>query len=114
MPNSCTFSGPNGNLSFWCFDGTRENLVADYFTSFSPISISQTRELWVGQRIETSSNVPKKPWKQTTAQIRGAFEVLAKVEDLTIISYETNPFFTTLGGTANDEVLLPKLQTIMI
>ena len=114
MPNSCTFSGPNGTLNFWCFDENRRDFDAEFFTSFSPISVSQIRELWVGQRTATFSRVAKKPWKQTTARVRGAFEVLTEVEDLTIVSCETKPFFTTLGGTVNDEVLLPKLQTITI
>jgi len=112
MPNSCVFSGPNGHLRFWCFDSTRNHFDADFFTSFSPISVSQITELWVGQRTENFAR--KRPWNQDAARVRGAFEVLTRVQDLTIVSCETNPFFTTLGGTANDQVLLPKLQTVTI
>ena len=109
MPNSCVFSGPNGDIRFWCFEGARQNFDADFFTSFSPISTSQIRELWVGQRDQR-----RRPWEQTTARVRGAFEVLSKVEDLTIVSCETKPFFTTLGATLDSGVLLPGLRRLTI
>ena len=38
MQNSCTFSGPSGNLSFWWPLGTRINFDVHFFTSFFPIS----------------------------------------------------------------------------
>ena len=113
MPNSCTFSGPNGNLSFWCFEA-RKNCDAHFFTSFSPISISQIRELWIGgsgQHFLSSANTP---WKQTTAGVRGAFEVLTTVEHLTLVSCETKPILTTLQATVDSGVLLPKLKKLRI
>ena len=114
MPNSCVLSGPNGTLRFWCFRGTRENFDAGFFTSFSPISVLQITELWVGQRTESHFGGESEPWKQTVAGIRGAFEVLTKVEDLTIVNCETDPFFTTLGATVDDEILLPELESLTI
>ena len=114
MPNSCVLSGPNGTLRFWCFEGARRNFDADFFTSFSPISVLQITELWVGQRTESHFWGKSEPWKQTVAGVRGAFEVLTKVEDLTIVSCETEPFFTTLETTMNGGVLLPGLQRLTI
>jgi len=111
MPNSCNFSGPNGNLSFWCF-GARENFNADFFTSFSPISISQIRELWVGgSPFFSTSNTP---WKLTAAGVHGAFEVLTAVEDLTLVSCETKPVLTTLLVKANGEISLHGLKRLTI
>ena len=110
MPSSCVFSGPNGDIRFWCFEA-RKNFDADFLTSFSPISVSQIRELWVGQRAETDLNTP---WKQTTAGVSGAFTVLAKVEDLTVTSCETKPIFTTLGATADRGILLPGLRRLTV
>jgi len=111
MPNSCTFSGPNGNLNFWCY-GARGKLNADFFTLFSPISVSRIRELWVGgQPFLATANTP---WKLTTAGVRGAFEVLAAVEDLTLVSCETKPVLTALLVKANGEVLLPGLKRFTI
>ena len=118
MPNSCVLSGPNGNLRFRWFDGTRTNFDAEFFTSFSPISILQITELWVGQKTESCPrDYPRDkstPWKQAVPGVRGAFEVLTKVECLTIVSCETEPFFTTLGATVNGGVLLPRLQRLTI
>lgn len=111
MPLSCTLSGPNGNLAFWCFYGTREHFDADFFTSFSPISVLQIKELWIGQESEFGRGVP---WKQTAAGVQGAFEVLTKVEDLTIVSCETGPVFATLGATVDGGILLPRLQNLTI
>jgi len=110
MPMSCTLSGPNGNLGFWCFEGTREHFDAYFFTSFSPISVLQIRELWIGH--ENDRNY--EPWEQTAAGIRGAFEALTKVEDLTIVNCETEPFFATLGATVDGGILLPRLQSLTI
>jgi hypothetical protein len=115
MPNSCVFSGPNGTLRFWCFD-ERNNWDADFFTSFFPISVSQIRELWVGQSENTLHylGVPNKPWKQTTAGACGAFAVLTEVEDLTIVSCETKPIFTALETTVDGGILLPRLRTLTV
>ena len=112
MPISCILSGPGGNLRFWCFRGTRENFDAEFFTSFSPISVSEIRELWVGHR-DRSSTSPR-PWEQTPAGVRGAFGVLTKVEDLTIVNCDTMPFFSTLGATVDGGVLLPRLRKLTI
>jgi len=112
MPNSCILSGPNGNLRFWCFHGTRGDFDAAFFTSFSPISALEIKELWVGQ--ETKSHTVNKPWKQTVAGAHGAFAVLTKVEDLTIVSCETGPIFAALDTTADDGVLLPGLRRLTI
>lgn len=109
MPNSCILSGPNGNLRFWSFDLTRGRFDAWYFTSFSPIFVLEIRELWVGQNGATRA-----PWNQTVAGARGAFGVLTKVEDLTIVSCETGPLFATLGAIAGDCVLLPGLRRLTI
>ena len=114
MPNSCILSGPGGNLRFWCFEGTRDNFDAGFFTSFSPISVSGIRELWVGQRSKISSCSSRRPWKQTAAGVHGAFGVLTKVEDLTIVNCETEPFFSALEPTADDGVLLPGLWKLTI
>ena len=85
----------------------------DFFTSFSPISALQIRELWVGWGTKSYFGSKPGPWKQTAAGVRGAFKVLTKVEDLTIVSCETKPFFATLGATA-DGVLLPRLQRLTV
>jgi len=114
MPNSCTFSGPNGHLSFWCFQENREAFDAEFFTLFSPISVLQIRELWIGQKTEPSFGRKRRPWEQTVAGVHGAFEVLTKVEDLTIVSCETEPFFTALGAVVGGGVLLPGLQRLTV
>ena len=114
MPNSCILSGPNGNLRFWCFEGTREIFDAEFFTLFSPISPLEIRELWVGRNTKSYFSENSKPWKQTAAGVRGAFEVLTKVEDLTIVSCETGPFFVTLNATTDDGILLPGLRRLTI
>ena len=113
MPSSCIFSGPNGNLKFWPSRRTREIFDARFFTSFSPISVLEIRELWVGPN-STSSRPFRRPWKQTAAGVHGAFRVLTKVEDLTIVSCGTEPFFSTLGATVEDSVLLPGLRRLTI
>ena len=114
MPNSCVFSGPNGNLDFRCFTGTREYFDADFFTLFSPISVSQIRELWVGQRAESYPCSEIRPWEQSAVGVRGALEVLKKVEDLTIVSCEMGPFFAMLGATVDGGTLLPGLRNLTI
>ena len=113
-PNSCIFSGPNGTLRFWCFDGARENFDGDFFSLFSPIPVSEIKELLVGARTESYYGTPSRPWKQTAARVRGAFGVLTKVEDLTIVSCETVPFFATLGATVDGATLLPGLRRLTI
>ena len=60
----------------------------------------------VGQRFKPYYYDNRIPWKQAVARVRGAFAVLTKVEDLTIVSCETEPFFWALGATAVDDVLL--------
>jgi len=114
MPNACIFSGPNGNLRFWCFDDTREEFDAEFFTSFSPIAVSEITELWVG-RSTTSSyfDIRGRPWSQTASGIHSAFGVLTEVEDLTIVNCETKPFFTTLGSTV-DDILLSGLRRLTV
>ena len=107
MPNSCIFSGPNGDLKFWCFHENHDNFDAEFFTSFSPISISDIRELWVGKG-------PHRPWEQAAAEIQGVFGVLTKVEDLTIVDCKTEPFFSTLGATMDDGIPLPRLRRLTI
>jgi hypothetical protein len=109
MPNSCILSGPNGNLKFWCFEETRDNFDAEFFTSFSPISVSEIRQLLVGARTDH-----RRLWKQTAARVHGVFGVLTKVEDLTIVSCETEPFFATLGATVDNGILLPGLRRLTI
>ena len=110
MPNSCIFSGPNGNLHFRCFEG-REIFDAKFFIEFSPISVSQIRELWVGRGTSGFQN----KWNQTTVGVRGAFEVLTKVEDLTIVGCETKLIFTTLQeATVDGGFLLPGLKRLTI
>ena len=52
MPNACVLSGPNGCLRFWFFQGNCNNFDAGYFTSLSPISVSEIRELLVGTEVE--------------------------------------------------------------
>ena len=39
---------------------------------------------------------------------------MTEVEDLTIASCETEPFFSTVGGTMGDSVLLPRLRGLTI
>ena len=112
MPHSCILSGPNGNLRFWCFRENRENFDAEFLTSFAPISVSGIRELWVGST--TESYFGRLPWKQTVAGVRGAFGVLTKVEDLTIVSCETEPIFTTLDVKLGNGILLPGLRRLTI
>ena len=113
-PNSCIFSGPNGTLRIWCFGGTRENFDAEFFTLFSPIPVTEIKELLVGVRFEPFFGAPRSHWKQTVARVRGVFAVLTKVEDLTIVSCDMLPFFTTLGTTTNNGVPLPGLRRFTI
>jgi len=108
MVNSCILSGPNGNLRFYCFEGTRETFDAGFFTSFSPISVLEIKELWVGQ------SAGGRPWVQTTTGVCSAFRVLKQVEDLTIVDCETEPFFAALGAPADVGVLLPGLRRLTI
>ena len=123
MPNSCILSGPNGYLRFWFSRGSRRNLDAEFFTSFDPISVSGVRELWVGATIEASFGRrprsrtacgPGRPWNQTAAGVRGAFGVLKKVEDLTIVNCNTEPIFVTLDVDTDNAILLPGLRRLTI
>ena len=112
-PNSCIFSGPNGNLRFWCFDGVRENFDGEFFSSFSPIPVSEIKELLVGAN-KSYYGTPRRRWEQTAARVRSAFGVLKKMEDLTIVSCETVPFFATLGATVDGAAPLPGLRRLTI
>ena len=112
MPNSCILSGPNGRLRFRCTRGDRDNFDANYFSFFSPTPASEIRELSVGARVELGNG--RKPWEQTAACVRGAFGVLLKVEDLTIVNCKTEAFFAALGATTDDSVLLPALRKLTI
>ena len=40
--------------------------------------------------------------------------MLTKVEDLTIVGCETEPFFSTLGAAADNDILLPGLRRLTI
>jgi hypothetical protein len=113
-PNSCVFSGPNGNIRFWPFYETRDSFDAEFFASFSPISVSGVRKLLVGMKTESYFGTRRRLWKQTAARVRGAFEVLTKVEDLTIVSCEMVPFFAALGATVDGATLLPGLRKLTI
>ena len=112
MPNSCILSGPNGNLRLWCLLENRNNFDAEFLTSFTPISASGIKELWVGAT--TESWFGRMPWKQTAIGVRGAFKALTKVEGLTIVSCETEPIFAALDVKMDDAILLPVLQRITI
>jgi len=114
MPNSCVFSGPNGCLMFRCFHGTRDNFDGTFFASYSPISVSGIRELLVGASVEYHNRNPRRPWGQTVARVRSAFEVLTRVEYLTTASCESVPFFTALGATTDGAILLPGLRRLTI
>jgi len=114
MPNSCVLSGPNGTLRFCCFEGTRGKFDAEFFTSFSPISTLEIRELWVGQNTKSSFGGGPKHWKQTASGVRSAFEVLTKVEELTIVGCETKPIFAMLETATDEGVLLPRLRRLSI
>jgi len=50
--------------------------------------------------------------EQTAADVHGAFRVLTSLEDLTIVSCQTEPFFSALGVEAGDGVLLPGLRRL--
>ena len=108
----CSLAGPNGKLTLSCCNVAREKFDTDFFTSFSPISISQIRELWVGQK--AYGGIKGWTWRQTAVEIHGVFAVLTKVEDLTIVNCQTGPFFVTLGATVEDGVLLPGLRRLTV
>ena len=110
LENACIFSGPNGNLRFWCFNGTRGDFDAEFFTLISPISVLETRELWVGRNAKSHIGGSPKPWNQTVAGIRGVFGVLTKVEDLTIDSCNTVPIFIMLCQNEAGSIPLPGLR----
>jgi len=82
------------------------------------VPILGIRELWVGPGTTTYSGTSRPPWKQTTTSIRGVFEVLTKVEDLTVVGCNMKPFSAALGATAatsaDDEILLPALRRLTI
>ena len=112
MPNSCVLSGLKGHVGFWCSEENRGNFDAEFLTSFSPISISKVNELWVGA--STEYRFGRIPWKQTAVGLRGAFEALKKVEDLTIVGCETGPIFAVLDVTMGAVVLLSGLRRLTI
>ena len=112
MPASCILSGPNGNLKFSC-PGARRKFDAEFFTSFSPISALDIKELWVGQKT-TRPYTETRVWNPTAAEISGAFGVLTKVEDLTIVGGKIGPFFSALVAAADDRVPLPRLRKLTV
>jgi len=114
VPNSCILSGPNGNLRIWCLEEARGNFDAEVFTSFSLISVLQIRELWVGRNIMSHAGTTRKFWEPTAAGVYGAFGVLTKVEDLTLVNCQTQPFFLTLGVVVGGGVLLPGLRRLTV
>ena len=72
MPNLCIFLGPNGNLRFWCFSGICDWFNVEFFTLFSPVSVLEIRELWVGRNPPARYNGSTRPWIQTLCGILGA------------------------------------------
>ena len=106
MPRSCILSGPNGYLRFCTPQENCDNFNAELFT-LSPITTSGIRKLWVGAAAIRAFR------KETAACIRGVFEVLTKVEDLTILSCKTELIFAALGTKLGDAVL-PGLQRLTI
>ena len=114
MPGSCILSGPSGNLRFQGDDKIHRWLSAEYFTSFFPISVLEIRELRVGWSTTAPPVNCCEPWKQTTTRVRGMFRVLSKVEDLSIVNCQTEPFFSTLGAAADDRTLLLGLRRLTI
>ena len=114
-PNSCILSGPNGNLRLWWFEKTRRTFNAKNFTSFSPISVLQIRELWVKWGRRPYPGVRSFLREQTPTAIYGAFWVLTKVEDLTLVSCQTEPFLAALGMPVDGcDVLLPRLRRLTV
>ena len=113
MPSSCVLSGPNGCLRFCFFRGYRDNFDARFFTSLYPIPVSEIRELLVGTQAKYSGGT-RKPWKQSADRVCGAFEMLKKVEDLTIVNCEAGPFFAALGSTADGIIIHSDLRRLKI
>ena len=114
IQNSCNFSGPSGNLRFRWFQRACGDIDALSFTSFSPISVLQIRELWIGQRTVHRLSNNRTSWKQTAAGLRGSFGVLTDVEGLTIVCCKMEPFLQTLGETVDGGILLPALQRLTV
>ena len=113
MPTSSVLSGPNGIVRFHCSERAYETFNVGFFTSFSPISVTEVKELWVGRYHTSCYDDFSKAWKTADGGIHGAFEVLMGVEDLTIVNCETKPFFSTLGATVDDgTILLPRLRRL--
>ena len=114
MPNSCVLSGPNGNLRFWGFRRIRGTFDAQFFTPFSPISVLEIRELWVVHKSTSYIGSARRFLDPTAAEIRSAFKVPPKVEDLTLVGCRTERFFSALGMEADGVVLLPGLQRLTL
>jgi len=112
MPNSCILSGPNGNLRFWC-SGVRTSFDAEFFTSFSPISALDIRELWIGHK-STRPYAHSRSWDPTAAKVSGAFGVLMRVEDLTTVGCKMGSFFSALVVAADNRVPLPRLRKLTV
>ena len=112
IQNSCTFSGPSGNLRFLWLEMACRDIDIRFFTSFSPISVLQIRELWIGQRTVDRFSNRRTSWRQTAAGLRGALGVLTDVEGLTVVYCDIEPFLETLGETVDDGLLLPALQRL--
>ena len=106
MPNSCTFSGTNGNLSIWCRKGIRGYSDGDYFYFVLPDHrlADQGALGWTGNRTLFYYH-PCGPWGKTIGWVYGAFEMPKEAEDLAIVSCETWPFFMAFGATVNGENL---------
>ena len=114
MPGSCTFSGLSGNLSFRWLQGTCENINTHFFTSFSPITVLQIRELWIEKRTVYGFDNERTSWKQSAAGLPGVFGALTDVEGLTVVCYEMEPFLQTLAVTVDGGFLLPALQRLTV
>ena len=90
---------------FWWSQKTRESIDAHFFISFFPVSLLHIRELWIGHGRRTR---PGSARKRAAAGLRGAFEVLTDLEDLTIVRCKMEPFLQTLGETVGGRILLPE------
>ena len=114
IPSSCILSGPNGTIRFYCPDLTRDRFNAEFFTSFSPIFVMEIKELWVGEYHTSYEGTSYRPWAPTATDVHSALAALTRVEDLIIVNGRTGPFFSTLGSTTENSLLLPELRRLTI